>query len=120
MTIVALALLAGSSWALGTAVLSRVPWHDLRAYERAALRLTAGLGLTALLLSLMALAGWFSLATPALGALTAASVVLLVRAWRTRTYTLTRDQKLTAEPAEHAGISYEPETSARSASSAVG
>ena len=35
------------------------------------------------------------------------------------TYTLIRDHKLTAEPAEHAEISYEPETSASSASSAV-
>src|SRR5436190_5785024 len=35
------------------------------------------------------------------------------------TYTLIRDHKLTAEPAEHAEISYERETSASSANSAV-
>ncbi len=72
-TVVALALLAGSSWTLGTVVLSRMEWPDLRPYERVTLRLTAGLGLTALLLSLMALSSWFSSATAALGALTAAS-----------------------------------------------
>ena len=71
MTVVALALLAGSSWTLGTAALSRLAWPDLRPYERAALRLTAGLGLTALLVSLMTLSGWFSHATAVLAALTA-------------------------------------------------
>jgi hypothetical protein len=76
MTVVAVALLAAASWMLGTTALSRVAWSDLRPYERAALRLTAGLGLTALLLSLMALSGWFSYATAALGVLTLTGVVL--------------------------------------------
>ena len=73
----ALAFLAGSSYALGTMVLSGIEWPDLRAYERIALRLAAGLGLTALLLSLLALADWFSYATPILGALTLAGLAVV-------------------------------------------
>jgi hypothetical protein len=66
LSLAAIALLAGSSWTLGSAALGRLAWPELRVYERAALRLTAGLGLTALLLSLMALAGWFSQTTAVL------------------------------------------------------
>jgi len=79
LTLVAVALLAGSSWTLGTLVLSRMAWSDLLAYERVALRLTAGLGLTALALSLAALTGWFSHATAALAALAAIGGILAAR-----------------------------------------
>jgi hypothetical protein len=79
LTLVAILLITGSSWTLGTLALSRMPWPELRPYERAALRLTAGLGLTALLLSLATLAGWFSRITAILGTLTAISVILLIR-----------------------------------------
>ena len=59
-------------------------WHQLRAYERAALRLTAGLGLTALMLSLAALTDLFAYAPLAVGALAAIGGVLAVAAvWRT-------------------------------------
>ena len=54
-------------------------WPDLHAYERVALRVTAGLGLTALLLSLAALTGWFAHATAALSVLTAIGGTLAVR-----------------------------------------
>jgi hypothetical protein len=74
-----MALLTGSSWTLGTAALSRITWPELRTYERVALRLTAGLGMTALLLSLSTLTGWFSHASFVLGALTAIGVVLAIR-----------------------------------------
>lgn len=84
-TVLAVALLAGSSWTLGTLVLSRMEWPELRAYERVALRLTAGLGLTALVLSLAALTGWFSHATAALGTLAGIGGALAVRdVWRAR------------------------------------
>jgi hypothetical protein len=70
---------------LGAVALSRMTWPELRPYERAALRLTAGLGLTALVLSLAALTGWFSHTTAALGTLTAIGSVLAARdAWRER------------------------------------
>jgi hypothetical protein len=80
LTLVAIVLITGSSWTLGTAALSRMAWTDLHAYERAALRLTAGLGLTALVVALLTLAGWFSQTTAVLGTLTAIGVVLLMRA----------------------------------------
>ncbi len=79
LTLVAVALLAGSSWTLGMMASSRLAWPELRAYERVALRLTAGLGLTALVLSCAALTGWFSGATAALGALAAIGGVVAVR-----------------------------------------
>jgi hypothetical protein len=57
----------------------------LRSYERAALRLTAGLGLTALLLSLAALTGWFSHTPLVIGTLAAIGAFLAAaNAWRTR------------------------------------
>jgi hypothetical protein len=56
-----------------------VAWPELRAYERAALRLTAGLGLTALVLSIAALTGWFSQATAVLGTLAAIGLALAIR-----------------------------------------
>jgi hypothetical protein len=59
-------------------------WPDLRAYERAALRLTAGLGLTAVMLSFAALTGWFAYAPLAVGALAAIGGGLACAdAWRT-------------------------------------
>ena len=79
MTLLALILLAGSSWTLGTLTLSRIRWPELRAYERAALRLIAGLGLTALVLAIMAMTGWWFHATAILGAMTAIGAVLAVR-----------------------------------------
>ena len=83
LTLVAVAILAGSSWALGTAALSRMAWPDLHLYERVALRLTAGLGLTSLVLSLVALTGWFSHATAVLGTLAAIGGIFVIRAaWR--------------------------------------
>ena len=81
MTVVALALLAAAGWALGRAVL-RPRWTDLRSYERVALTLTAGLGLAALLLSLLALAGAFRygvLVVACLGLVGAAMAVRDVR-----------------------------------------
>jgi hypothetical protein len=59
--------------------LSWVAWPELRAYERAALRLTAGLGLTPLVLSIAALTGWFSQATAVLGTLAAIGLALVIR-----------------------------------------
>ncbi len=77
-SLAAAVLLTVSSWTLGRAALWRLTWPELRAYERAALRLTAGLGLTALLLSIVALAGWFAYAPIVIGALAAAGAVLAV------------------------------------------
>src|SRR5665213_1758388 len=79
LSLAAVVLLAGSSWTLGAAVLSGIAWTELRAYERAALRVTAGLGLTALVLSLAALTDWFAHATAAVGALAAAGGALAAR-----------------------------------------
>ena len=62
-TLGAIALLAASSWTLGSLVTRPLAWPELRGYERLALRLTAGLGLVALLLSLLALAGWLDYST---------------------------------------------------------
>jgi hypothetical protein len=80
LTLAAIVLIAGSSWTLGTLTLSRMAWPELRPYERAALRLTAGLGLTALVVSVATLAGWFSRITAILGVLTAIGIILLIRA----------------------------------------
>ena len=79
MTLVALALVIGSSWAVGGWALFRVTWPGLRRFESIALTLTAGLGLIALLLSVLALCGWFAYATPVLLALSAAAAVRVVR-----------------------------------------
>jgi hypothetical protein len=88
LTLAAVALLAGSSWTLGKLALAWTSWPELRAYERAALRLTAGLGLTAIVLSLTTLAGWFSHVTAVVGSLAAIGVALACRdaigAWRAR------------------------------------
>src|SRR5262245_48899180 len=78
MTLVGLFLFMGSSWALGTIALARTRWPDLRGYERAALKLLAGLGLTALLLSLLTLAGRFADITLVLAALTTAGIFSLL------------------------------------------
>ncbi len=75
----AVVLLAVSSWTLGRATLSRLQWPELRGYERTALRLTAGLGLTSLVLSLLALMGLFSFATTAVGLLAAVGLVVGAR-----------------------------------------
>jgi hypothetical protein len=61
MTVVATALLAGAAWTLGRLSLMACDWPSLRRYERLGLEMTAGLGLTALCLSLLALAGLFFL-----------------------------------------------------------
>ena len=79
MTLVALALVIGSSWAVGGWALFRVTWPGLRRFESIALTLTAGLGLIALLLSVLALCGWFAYATPVLLAVSAAAAVRAVR-----------------------------------------
>ncbi len=85
MTLAAVALIAGSSWAIGAAALSRVLWPDWRAYERLALELTAGIGLTALLLAALALAGRFAHAPLVLAAIIAAGIA---RAFYVRRYRL--------------------------------
>src|SRR5881409_2683510 len=79
MTGLALALLAAVSWTLGRAILSPMPWPELRRHERLALELTAGLGLTALLLSIALVAGWFAAATPVLIAIAIGGAALLPR-----------------------------------------
>jgi hypothetical protein len=79
VTLAALALVIGSSWAVGGWALFRVRWPGLRRFESIALTLTAGLGLIALLLSVLALCGWFAYATPVLLALSAAAAVRVVR-----------------------------------------
>ncbi len=69
MILVGLLLLIGSSWTIGAAALHSIPLGWLRTWECAALRLTAGLGLTALALTLLTLAGGFASATSLLVAL---------------------------------------------------
>src|SRR5438093_670108 len=73
--VASLALLAAAAWASGSALLRRFPWPELRRFERASLECTAGLGIVALLLSVTALAGWFSQATAIL------AVVIVARAF---------------------------------------
>ncbi len=80
MTGIALALLVAASWTLGMAILSPMRWRELRRYERLALELTAGLGLTALLLSIVLIAGWFEAATPVLIAIAIGGAALAPRA----------------------------------------
>lgn len=75
----AILLLGGSSWTLGTLVLSRMNWSELHPHERAALRLTAGLGLTALVIAGMTLLGWFAYTPSIVAALAAIAVLLLLR-----------------------------------------
>jgi Protein of unknown function (DUF1420) len=76
LSLAAVALLTGSSWTLGAAALSGIAFPGSRTYERAALRMTAGLGLTALLLSLAALAGRLAYAPVVTGVLAAIGAVL--------------------------------------------
>ena len=57
LTLGALALLVGASRTLGRLALYSLPSPELRQYERISLELTAGLGLSALMLSFAALAG---------------------------------------------------------------
>jgi hypothetical protein len=78
MTLAAVALLTAASAAIGSATLWRVLWPDWRAYERLALELTAGLGLTALLLAALALAGLFPYAPLVLAAVSLAGVARAV------------------------------------------
>src|SRR6266849_5954911 len=80
MTAIALALLVAASWTLGMAILSPMRWRELRRYERLALELTAGLGLTALLLSIVLIAGWFAAAMPVLIAIAIGGAALAPRA----------------------------------------
>jgi hypothetical protein len=84
MTLLGLSLLVGSSWTLGALTLARMDWKDLRPYERAALTLLAGLGLTSLLISLLTLAGGFRYATWVLGGLSLLAAALLARDARRR------------------------------------
>src|SRR5690242_11726943 len=79
MTLLGLLLLVGSSWTLGMLTLARMDWRDLHPFERAALTLLAGLGLTALLISLLTLAGLFRDATWILGALSVVAAASLAR-----------------------------------------
>jgi len=79
MTLLGLLLLVGSSWTLGMLTLARMDWRDLHPFERAALTLLAGLGLTALLISLLALAGLFRDTTWILGALSLVAAASLAR-----------------------------------------
>jgi hypothetical protein len=78
-TLVGLFLLVGCSWALGTLALWRVEWPDLRAYERASLKVLAGLGLTAILIALLTLAHRFAAVTSVVAVLAVAGVILAVR-----------------------------------------
>jgi hypothetical protein len=59
-TIGALAALTVAAWPLGAAALAGLPWPELRRFERAALELTAGFGLVALILSSAVMLGWFT------------------------------------------------------------
>src|SRR5689334_5433713 len=59
MTIAGLLLLVGSSWTLGASSLRWIECKDLRPFERGAITLLAGLGLTSLVLALLTLAGGF-------------------------------------------------------------
>jgi hypothetical protein len=70
MIAVGLLLLVGASWTLGRLALRLQPLGWLRWWERAALFGTAGLGLTALGISLLTLAGGFAYSTWFLVALT--------------------------------------------------
>jgi len=72
LTLGAVALLVGASRILGRLALSGLSSPDLRRYERISLELTAGLGLTALLLSITALAGSLSVGIVSLVAVVAA------------------------------------------------
>src|SRR5688500_599164 len=79
-----LLLLIGASWTLGRFALHRLPLDQLRAWERAALYGTAGLGLIALALSLLILAGGFHYSTYLLIALSipaALKAVNEIRDW---------------------------------------
>src|SRR6476620_1110527 len=79
MTLLGLSLFVGSSWTRGALTLARMDWNELRPYERAALTLVAGLGLTSLLISLLTLAGGFRYATWVLVALSLVAVASLLR-----------------------------------------
>jgi hypothetical protein len=59
LTLGALALIVGASHTRDRLALTRLPSPELQRYERVSLELTAGLGLTALLLSIGALFGLF-------------------------------------------------------------
>jgi len=78
MSLLAVALLTGSSWTLGTLALSCMPAPELRTYERVALQLTAGLGLSALVLSLAALTA----GSPMHAAILVATLVLILKGGR--------------------------------------
>ena len=73
-TLGAITLLVGAAWTLGGAAVP-ASWPELRPYERASLRLTAGLGLTALLLSILALLHWFAIGAIVLAAITCIGIV---------------------------------------------
>jgi len=73
-TLGAITLLVGAARTLGGAAVP-ASWPELRPYERASLRLTAGLGLTALLLSILALLHWFAIGAIVLAAITCIGIV---------------------------------------------
>jgi len=80
-TLAAVALLVGASRPIGAAALQRVLWPDWRAYERLALEITAGLGVTALILAALALFGQFARAPLILATIAAAGAA---HAWSRR------------------------------------
>ena len=82
-SIAAVVVLAVSSRTLGTAALHQCPWPELRPYERVALQLTLGIGLTALILAVAAVAGRFAYGVDVVVAISAVGTVLAARdAWR--------------------------------------
>src|SRR5437763_204443 len=84
--VASLALLAAAAWASGSALLRRLPWPELRRFERVSLECTAGLGIVALVLSIAALAGWFSQATAILAALIVVAGALSARLKGSRSF----------------------------------
>jgi hypothetical protein len=91
MTVVATALLAGAAWTLGRLSLMACDWPELRRYERLGLEMTAGLGLTALCLSLLALVGLFFLSTPLLVLLSMVGIMVVMRVRGPRAWSQLRD-----------------------------
>ena len=79
MTLLALALLVGAAWLAGRLVTRHLPLQGFPVYEQLSLTLTAGLGLVALLLSILAWVDVFAMATGVLAVLAACGVVVAVR-----------------------------------------
>jgi hypothetical protein len=81
VTTLTLAIVAAAAWTLGAAALSPFDWPELRRYERLALETTAGVGLIALLLSILLLTGTFAAATPFLLLIGLAGLAARMRRW---------------------------------------